>query len=308
MLMWILGLVLIFIGIGITVYFKVTEEQMNAKMATISTAFSVCGIVIWILGLSFIFVPTGYTGIRITCGQVSEDVVPSGLNFKIPFVQTIKLINNKQQDEKIKTQVWGETSEKTPVYASDVTVSYKIAADKASWLYTNVTNLDNLIFTDTVSSAIKSAMSELTYDKVTVRSIIEPKIKEYLEDSLIEKYGEDVIYIQKVIVSQMDFEDSYNQAIAAKSLALQTQEKQKIENETAIAKAEANKQVSITNAQAEAQAKIIRAEADAQANELLTQSLDDKILKSKLYEKWDGKLPAITGNANSIINATDFVN
>lgn len=303
--MIIIGLILIFIGIGIIACSKVT----NSKVPTVlSVILIILGIAVNILGLSFIFVPTGYTGIRITCGQVSEDVVPNGLNFKIPFVQTIKLINNKQQDEKIKTQVWGETSEKTPVYASDVTVSYKIAADKASWLYTNVTNLDNLISTDMVSSAIKSAMSELTYDKVTVRSIIEPKIKEYLEDSLIEKYGEDVIYIQKVIVSQMDFEDSYNQAIAAKSLALQTQEKQKIENETAIAKAEANKQVSITNAQAEAQAKIIRAEADAQANELLTQSLDDKILKSKLYEKWDGKLPAITGNANSIINATDFVN
>ena len=306
--MWILGLALILIGIGIIIYFKVTDEQMDTKQTIISTSFFVCGAVIWILGLSFIFVPTGYTGIRITCGQVSEDVVPSGLNFKIPFAQQIKLINNKQQDEKFKTQVWGETFEKTPVYASDITVSYKIASDKASWLYTNVTNLDNLISMDIVSSAIKSAMSELTYDKVTIRSVIEPKIKEYLEKSLIEKYGEDVIYVQKVVVSQMDFEDSYNQAIAAKSLALQTQEKQKIENETAIAKAEANKQVSITNAQAKAQAKIIQAEADAQANELLTQSLDDKILKSKLYEKWDGKLPAITGNANSIINASDFVN
>ena len=307
--MAILGMVLIFVGIGISVYFKVViDEPMTIQQTKISIIIVILGIVINILGLSFIFVPTGYTGIKITCGQVSEDVKPSGLNFKIPFVQTIKLINNKQQDEEIKTQVWGETSEKTPVYASDITVSYKIASSKASWLYTNVTNLNNLISTDIVSSAIKSAMSELTYDKVTIRSIIEPKIKEYLEKSLIEKYGEDVIYVQKVIVSQMDFEDSYNQAIAAKSLALQTQEKQKIENETAIAKAEANKQVSITNAQAEAQAKIIRAEADAQANELLTQSLDDKILKSKLYEKWDGKLPAITGNANSIINATDFVN
>ena len=129
--MWILGLVLILIGIGIIIYFKVTDEQMDTKQAIISTSFFVCGAVIWILGLSFIFVPTGYTGIRITCGQVSEDVVPSGLNFKIPFAQQIKLINNKQQDEKFKTQVWGETSEKTPVYASDITVSYKIASDKA---------------------------------------------------------------------------------------------------------------------------------------------------------------------------------
>ena len=41
--MWILGLVLILIGIGIIIYFKVTEEQMDTKQTIISTSFFVCG-------------------------------------------------------------------------------------------------------------------------------------------------------------------------------------------------------------------------------------------------------------------------
>lgn len=265
------------------------------------------GLILTIFGFSFTILPTGYTGVRITFGQVSNSNISAGFNWKIPFVQSIKLINNKQKDIVFHDQIWGETEEKTPVYASEITVSYKISSEKASWLYTNVSSLDDIISTDLINSAIKSAMADLTYDKVTVRSVIEPKVKSYLETALIEKYEENTVFIQKVTITQMDFEESYNQAIAAKSLALQEQERQKIVNDTAIAKAEADAQVILTNTQAEAQAKIISAQADAQANELLTESLDDNILKSKLYDKWNGKLPTITGDSATIINSKDFL-
>ena len=265
------------------------------------------GLILTMFGFSFTILPTGYTGVRVTFGQVSNSNISAGFNWKVPFVQSIKLINNKQQDIVFHDQIWGETEEKTPVYASEITVSYKISSEKASWLYTNVSNLDYIISTDLINSAIKSAMADLTYDKVTVRSVIEPKVKNYLETALIEKYEENTVLIQKVTITQMDFEESYNQAIAAKSLALQEQERQKIVNDTAIAKAEANAQVILTNTQAEAQAKIISAQADAQANELLTESLDENILKSKLYDKWDGKLPTVTGDSTTLINSKDFL-
>ena len=265
------------------------------------------GLILTMFGFSFTILPTGYTGVRVTFGQVSNSNISAGFNWKVPFVQSIKLINNKQQDIIFHDQIWGETEEKTPVYASEITVSYKISSEKASWLYTNVSNLDDIISTDLISSAIKSAMADLTYDKVTIRSVIEPKVKNYLETALIEKYEENTVLIQKVTITQMDFEESYNQAIAAKSLALQEQERQKIVNDTAIAKAEANAQVILTNTQAEAQAKIISAQADAQANELLTKSLNEYILKSKLYDKWNGKLPTVTGDSTTLINSKDFL-
>ena len=53
---------------------------------------------------------------------------------------------------------------------------------------------------------------------------------------------------------------------SGKSIAQQNADKQKIENEAVIAKAEADKQVAITNAEAEAQKTSIAADAQAEAN------------------------------------------
>lgn len=73
-----------------------------------------------------------------------------------------------------------------------------------------------------------------------------------------QKYGEGAIYVNKVVVNDMNFEDAYNDAIQQKSIAQQNASRQEIENATAIAKADADKQVAITNAEAEAQQKLKR--------------------------------------------------
>lgn len=265
----------------------------------------VVGLVIFIAGHSFKIIPTGYTGVRSTFGQISQETVKQGFNLKFPFVQKISKVNNKQQDTKVKAEVWGETIEKTPVFASDVIITYKISPDKSSWLYTNVTDTDDLITDSLVASALKSAMVELSVTDVTNRSKIEPLAKDKLGISVNEKYGKDSIQILKIVINNMDFEKEYNQAIAEKSIAKQTQEKQKIENETAIAKSEADKKVAITNAEAKAEAKRIAAEAEAEANQKISNSLTDGVLKSKFYEKWDGKLPEAMGSDTVITNIAD---
>lgn len=259
-------------------------------------AFAVLGLI----GGGYKIVPTGYTGVRMTFGQISDKTAPQGFNWKIPFVEEIVLVNNKQQDDVISAQVWGESSEKTPVYASDITVTFRVRPEKSAWIYTNVSDTSRLMTSDLVSSAIKSAMVELGADEVTVRSRIEPLVKEKLVDSVTEKYGADTIEVLKVVINQMDFEESYNQAISEKSVALQQKQKQEIENQTAIAKAEADKKVAITNAEAEAEATRIAAQAQAEANKLLEESLTDGILKSKFYDKWNGELPNVMGDGTVI--------
>lgn len=122
-----------------------------------------------------------------------------------------------------------------------------------------------------VASAIKSAMAELGPNEVTNRTKIEPLAQQKLAESLVQKYGEDVVFVNKVVINDMNFEDAYNEAIQQKSIAQQNADKQKIENEAAIAKAEADKQVAITNAEAEAQKTSIAAEAQAEANRKLAE-------------------------------------
>lgn len=265
------------------------------KKALVSV-FLIIGTVVLVGAMSFSIVPTGYTGVRTTFGQISENTVPQGFNLKVPLVQNIKLVNNKQQDVKISSQIWGETAEKTPVYASDIVVTYQISNNASAWIFRNISDTNNLISDSLVASAAKSAMVEMKASEVTNRTKIEPMVKEKLISSINEKYGEDRISILKVVVNQMDFEEDYNKAIAEKSIAQQTKEKQAIENETAVAKAEADKQVAITNAQAKADATRIAAEAEAEANEKIKNSLNDQIIKSKFYDKWDGKLPEAMGS------------
>lgn len=201
----------------------------------------------------------------------------------------------------IEAQVWGEASDKTPVYAADVIVTYQVLQEKSAWLYANVSDIKNLVGDELVASAIKSAMAELGPNEVTNRTKIEPLAQQKLAESLVQKYGDDVVFVNKVVINDMNFEDAYNEAIQQKSIAQQNADKQKIENEAAIAKAEADKQVAITNAEAEAQRTSIAAEAQAEANRKLAESLSDALIDYQKIQKWDGKLPTVSGS-NALVS------
>lgn len=118
----------------------------------------------------------------------------------------------------------------------------------------------------------------------TNRAVVEPLTMQNLQKSLDEKYGENVVFVNKVTISNIDFEDSYNTAIAAKQQAQLNAEQQAIENQRAIDKAEADAEVKRKNAQAEADAKLITAQAEAEANALLEKSLTSQILQEKYIE------------------------
>lgn len=302
----IIGVLSLIAGIIIAcvaAYYK-REYSERPVLKSLGIILTIFGLVFMVLFQSFTIVPTGYTGVKTTFGQVSKDTMPEGFNWKIPFVQSINLVNNKQQDIWFESEVWGESTEKTPVYAADTVVTYQVSSKRAAWIFANVSDTDDLIEQNIVASSIKSAMIELKAANVTNRAKIEPLVKEKLQIALTEKYGEGTITVLKVVINQMDFEEEYNKAIAEKSIALQTQEKQKIENETNIAKAEAEKKVAITNAEAKAEATKIAAEAEAEANNKIKASLNDDIIRSKFYDKWNGELPNAMGS-DAVITTID---
>ena len=247
--------------------------------------------VAFLLFRSVTIVPTGYTGVKTSFGQIQETTIQSGkLNFTVPFVQSIHTVNNKQQDKNIEAQIWGEASDKTPVYAADVIVTYQVLPERSAWLYANVSDTKNLVGDELVASAIKSAMAELGPNEVTNRTKIEPLAQQKLAESLNQKYGEGAVFINKVVINDMDFEEAYNTAIQQKSIAQQNADKQKIENEAAIAKAEA-----------EAQKTSIAADAQAEANRKIAESLSDSLIEYQKIQKWDGRLPTVSGG-NALVS------
>lgn len=300
----IIALVIIVGGISIPTYLNSVDKHNNKKQQKKFSCVSViAGLIIFILSSSFVIIPTGFSGVRTTFGQISSQSVHNGFNWKIPFVQSIQKVNNKQQDITFADRVWSETKQRTAIYYENIVVTYQINPEKSAWIYANVSNYDkSLVSYNIVSSALKSSSKSLSDTDATNRSIIEPLCMKNLQKSLDEKYGKEVVIINKVIINNADFEDSYNEAIAAKQKAQLEAEKQAIDNEKAVKKAESDAQVQRTSAQAEADARLVKAEAEAKANELLEKSLTEQILQEAWINKWDGKVPEyVAGDSGSVL-------
>ncbi|MBO4746547.1 MAG: hypothetical protein J5607_00600, partial [Clostridiales bacterium] len=99
-------------------------------------ALAVAGVACVLFSFSFTIIPTGYTGVRVTFGQVEEQTLNNGINFQIPFIQEIVLVNNKQQDIKFnENTISSETSERNTVNFQGITVTYQINPQKSAWIF-----------------------------------------------------------------------------------------------------------------------------------------------------------------------------
>ena len=265
---------------------KQEEYKKKYRNHTTNICVAVLGIFLFVFSFSFVIIPTGYSGVKTTFGQVSQKTMPNGFNFKLPFIQKVEKVNNKQQDIVFdENKISSETSERNAVIFKGITVTYQIQPDKSAWIYANVTDYqDNLVSETLVASAIKTSSKTLTPTDVTNRSILEPKAQENIQKSLDEKYGAGVIHINKVIINGAEFDKEYDDKIAKKQQAQMDYEKQQIENKKNIEKAEADATVKKTKAQAEADAVRIASEAEAEANRKVAASVTDKLIESKLAD------------------------
>lgn len=255
-------------------------------------ALIIAGAAAMILSQAFAIVPTGYTGVRTTFGLIDQESCMPGFNGLVPFVQKISLVNNKQQDIRLEERIWSETKEQVVVYMEGTVVTYRIVPESSAWIYANVENwIQELVDADVTGSACKSATRSLGADEVTDRGTVEPLAKQSLQAAVDAKYGPDRVEILNVVFNNMDFEDSYNAAIAEKSNAMQVQQKQAITNQTEIDKAIAEAEAARQRAQGEADAELIRAQAKADAAKKIAEAVTETTQLQDAIEKWDGQLP-----------------
>lgn len=310
-----INFILTIVGLAVLIIGAIVASNKKSVIGAITSV--ILGVAIALFGMSFVIIPSGYTGVKTTFGQIAEETLPNGFNWKTPFIESIEIVNNKQQDAGFAqkdSKIWGETSEKVPVYMADVTVTYQIDNEKSAWIYANVSDYKSQLISDAmVASALKNAAVQFTAEQVTIRSNIEPIAQKELQESLDNKYGQNVVHILKVVINNMDFEDSYNEAINQKNLASKQAEAQAIQNQIEIDKAtkdaetqriaaEAQATAETAKAQGEADAIRIKAEAEAEANRKLSESLTDNVLRNKLYDKWNGELPKVSNDSAPLIS------
>lgn len=309
------SVILIIIGLIIIIGAIICAVTLDKAWLTLT---AIIGLIPMIIGLSIKFVPTGYVGVRTAYGQISETPVKSGLNWHTPFVEQIHLINCKQQELGFNTQIWSETAERTEVYCENVVVDYQIDAEYAAWIWSNVEEWDtNLVKITSIESGIKSATKLFNDIDVTDRSKIEVAAKDAIQNSLDTKYGEQIVNVVSVAIGNINFSDAYNNAIEKKAQAKLAAEADEYANKQATQKVKAEAEQKKIQAEAEAEAKRIKAEGDAEAikikadaeaeaNSKIAKSLTSELIEKEKIDKWDGKLPTISGSSGVIVNMSDI--
>ena len=269
----------------------------------------ILGIVVVLLFIVFSFcttqVPTGYTGIVTTFGKVEETTLEAGFHFKSP-IQKIILMDNREQKTSFKTEAFSSDIQQVDINGS---INYAINKTTAMNLYREVGTdyFDKLVYPRMLENT-KSVFSKYTAENlVAYREALSIQIR----DSLSKELGEYGITVINISIENIDFTDSFTDAVEAKQVAAQKklqaeieqqqktmETQQQAERQRIQAEAEAN--VAKINADAKAYAVKVQAEAEAAANELISASLTDKLINLTEIKQWNGALPQFVSGDGSI--------
>ena len=135
------------------------------------------------------------------------------------------------------------------------------------------------------------------------------ELNEALDTYLKEKFDKYGIVIDTVNFTNISTDPETQEAIQKKVNAQQELELARIQKQTAQVEAEKEKDVAKKKkkkakieAQGKAEAELIKANAEAEANRKIAESLTDKLIDKIKYDKWNGELPYVGGNATPIVN------
>lgn len=257
-------------------------------------------------------VPAGYVAVQYNMnGGVKDEVLTQGWHVVSPTTKTTLytigieqsyLTAGENGDSKGDESFTASSSEGKAM-TIDLTFTYQYQAENVTNVFTRFKGQSGKEVRDSfikpnIVSWTKEVIARYKVSDVLgeERANVNLALTEYLAEKF-ENYG---ITISNVSLINIDVDEETRQAINAKITAQQNAETQAINNQTNIEKAEAEAKVKLTQAQAEADAKKIQAEAEAEANELLQKSLTDKILRQEYINKWNGELPEIVTDDDSI--------
>lgn len=275
---------------------------------------AIIGVVIVLATIfgSWYKIDEGDRGVLLTAGKLTSVSSP-GLNFKIPFLQDIRIIsvrNEVKTFEDMMTYTYDQQTAKLRV-----SVNYQIDPGDVArvyGLYGDVEGAISRVLNPRVFESVKNVFGQYTAQRaVQERSKLNGDITAALEASL-QGSGLRVTSFQ---IENIDYTEAYESAVEAAAKAKADIERAKSE----LARVEQEAQQKVKQAEAEATAKKLQADADAYATEAAGKATANAIrergaalrdnpalVNLVAAEKWNGVLPysMIPGGTVPFINLT----
>ncbi|MEO3945260.1 prohibitin family protein [Gorillibacterium sp. CAU 1737] len=238
---------------------------------------------------SFTVVDYGHVGIRKTLGKMSSETLKEGLHLKVPFVQTIIPVNVQVTKSEAEAAA---ASRDLQITHTNIAVNYRVDAAGAYKLYNNVgPDYANRIVSPAIQEVLKSVTSKFTAEElIQKRDTVAVEVKE----GLAARLGNYQLIVTDISIVNFEFADAFNASIEAKQIA--SQKAMQAENDLKRVEIEAKQKV----AQAQAEAEALRLKKQEVTSELI--QLKQIEVQEKALEKWDGKLPTVTGGATPFID------
>lgn len=272
-------------------------------------------LLIVLLANSFTRVPVGSTGIMVTLGRVQDgSTLSEGLHFHLPFIQEIVSLDNRVQKLELNTEAF---SKDIQTVSAKLAVNYRLRPESSFSVYKSYgTAFEQNIIVPATHEALKSVSAQYTAEElISKRAESSDKMRDEL-DAKLTGMG---VTVTDFNIIDFDFSTDFINAVEAKQVAEQVKKKAATENETAIAQAEREKQVAIKAA--EAAAEKVRIEAEAQANAVklaaeaeafrlqsINENLTELTIQNTLAERWNGKLPTVTGGVAGLLDVSGLLN
>lgn len=255
-------------------------KTFNIKKIVISVVIALAVLVVGAGSLHA--VPAGHTGVVTRFGAVDDTVLSEGLHVVIPFVTRVVDMNNQVTKAEV---VSASASKDLQTVNSTVALNYRIESLSAASVYQNIgVNYENVVVIPAIQEAVKSVMAQYTAEElITLRQTVGAEIQEEISSKLT-PYG---FSTQSVNIVDFQFSEEFNAAIEAKQTAQQN-----------ALKAEQD----LARVKVEAEQKIAEAQAEAESYRLKSQEITDQMLKMEFIDKWDGKLPVVVSDGQSLFN------
>lgn len=238
--------------------------------------------VIILIAASVTIIPAGYKGIMLNMGAVTDKVLDEGINFRVPFIQSIRTMDVRMQ--KYESADNSSASKDLQSIKTTIAVNYRVDSTAVDKLYKNIgMSYETMVISPAISECIKAVTSQYTAEElITKRTEVSVGMKDFLQSKLKDKY----ILVDSFNVVNFEFSDAFNKAIEEKQIAEQNALKAKYDLE---------------RIKTEADQEITKAQGDAEAMRLKNSQVTDKIIQLEFLNKWDGKMPTYYGGGNLLL-------
>lgn len=234
-------------------------------------------------------VPAGYRGVMTTFGNPSAEVLTEGIHFRVPLAQRLNLVNVSIQ----KGEGDGDAASRDlQTVHTRVALNYHIMPEGAVSVFRDLGNEPGTrIIIPAVQEAVKAVTARFTAEELVAKRT---DVREQIIAQLRERLTRHSIVVDEFSIVNFNFSRSFNEAIEAKTTAEQL--KLKAERDLQRIEVEAKQRVAQATAEAESLA-VQRAQVTPELIRL--REMENQRLA---IDKWDGKLPNVSGGAVPFIN------